>query len=63
MVQRIATAIEEQSSVSEDISKNMDNITIFTRYLNNSTAELRRAADDLARLADELHSTVEWFKT
>lgn len=63
MVQRIATAIEEQSSVSEDISKNMDNITIFTRYLNNSTAELRRAADDLVRLADELHSTVEWFKT
>lgn len=62
MVQRIAVATDEQSSTSEDISRNMENIAKITRDLNNSFVEIKRASEGLSKLASELNSTVGWFK-
>lgn len=62
MVQRIAAATEEQSSASEEVSHNMENIAVITRQLSNSVAEIKRASEDLSRLAVELNSMAGWFK-
>ena len=62
MVQLIAAATEEQSSVSRDVSENMESIAVITRQLSGSTGEIKRAAGDLASLASELKATTGWFR-
>ncbi len=62
MVQRIAAATEEQSSASEEVSHNMESIAVITRQLSNSIVEIKRASEDLSRLATELNSTAGWFR-
>jgi len=62
MIQRIAAATEEQSSASEEVSHNMENIAGITRHLGSSIAEIKRASEDLSKLATELNSMAGWFK-
>jgi methyl-accepting chemotaxis protein len=62
MVTRIATAAEEQSATASDVSNSMDRIEEITRRTEASTAEINRAAQELARLADELNTMASWFK-
>ncbi|MBF0327814.1 MAG: methyl-accepting chemotaxis protein [Nitrospirae bacterium] len=63
MVQRIATATEEQSSTATEVSHNMENISVITRELNESVEGIRHASEDLSKLASDLNSTAAWFKT
>ncbi len=62
MIQRIATATEEQSSASEEISQNMEHI----RENLNSTVTM---INDAKVIMDRLHSqagnldrSISWFK-
>ena len=62
MVQRIAVATEEQSSASEEVSHSMEGIADITRQLNNSIVEIKRASNELSKIATELNTMAGWFK-
>lgn len=62
MVQRIAVAAEEQSSTSEDISRNMEDVAVITRELKSAFLDIQRSAGDLSQLAVDLNGMVGWFK-
>jgi len=62
MVQRIAVATEEQSSTSEDVSKNMNEIAVITRNIQGSFTDIKNSSVNLTALASELNVMVEWFK-
>ncbi|KAA0895174.1 hypothetical protein [Oryzomonas rubra] len=62
MVQRIAVATEEQSSTSEDVSKNMNDIAGITRNIQGSFTDIKNSSVSLSALASELNVMVEWFK-
>jgi methyl-accepting chemotaxis protein len=62
MVTRIATAAEEQSATAAEVSTSMEQIEQITRSTEASTAEINRAAQELARLADELNGMAAWFQ-
>ncbi|HWR90181.1 MAG TPA: methyl-accepting chemotaxis protein [Dissulfurispiraceae bacterium] len=62
MVQRIAAAVEEQTTASQEVSGTMENTSLITRDLNNSVGEIKRSADELAVLAAELDEKAAWFK-
>lgn len=62
MTHQMATSIEEQSQVAEEINQQLTRIT----GLADSSLDQGRAAADgavkLQKLSDELHGLVEWFK-
>jgi len=62
MIQRIATATEEQSAAGEEVSANMESISQVTRASEESSQELRAAAGELSEIADSLRQTVNWFQ-
>ncbi|MBI5140674.1 MAG: methyl-accepting chemotaxis protein [Nitrospirae bacterium] len=62
MVQRIAVASEEQSSVSKDIAQHMEEIASVTKHLGSAVGEIKRSSDNLAALASSLNSMAAWFK-
>ncbi|HWR89895.1 MAG TPA: hypothetical protein VN260_06515, partial [Dissulfurispiraceae bacterium] len=62
MVQRIAAAVDEQTTASQEVSGTMENTSLITRDLNNSVGEITRSADELAVLAAELDEKAAWFK-
>jgi len=63
MVQRIAVATEEQSSVSRSVAENMEGIAMVTRRLEVSIGEIRRSSEDMSHLASDLNGMASWFKT
>lgn len=62
MVDRIAVAMGEQSSVSNEVTNNMERIATVTRQLHGSSTSMRGTSDELSRIAVELHETTAWFK-
>jgi methyl-accepting chemotaxis protein len=62
MVERIATATEQQSSTAEMVSRNMEEVAQVTRQLHTSVGEIKNTSDALSRLAHELNTTASWFK-
>jgi methyl-accepting chemotaxis protein len=62
MVTQIAAASEEQSSASEQISKNIETINSVTNQSAMGTQQIARAADDLNRQTENLLSLVGRFK-
>ncbi len=60
---QIATAAEEQSAVSEEINRNITNITQLGEQATEGASQTSRASDELARLAAELQTTVSQFRT
>ena len=63
MIQRIAAAAEEQSAASEQVSANMESIANVTRTTENSAGQIQSASQDLSKIATELKTLVDWFKT
>lgn len=59
---QIATAVEEQTSVAEDISKSVVNIREVTEQSATANNQIAESSSDLARLGGELQRTVERFK-
>ncbi len=61
MVAQIAAANEEQSAASEQISKNVETITMVTGQTAEGTTQIAKAAEDLNRLTENLRSLVGTF--
>jgi methyl-accepting chemotaxis protein len=62
-VRQIATASEEQSTVAEEVSRNMETILSITTQTSQATDSIAASADDLDRLSHGLQEQVGWFKT
>ncbi|MBI5143014.1 MAG: methyl-accepting chemotaxis protein [Nitrospirae bacterium] len=62
MVQRIATAAEEQSAAAEEVSASMEKISDVTKTAESASEQIRSAAEDLARMTSELRRAAEWFR-
>ena len=61
MVAQIAAANEEQSAASEQISKNVETISMVTGQNAEGTTQIAQAAEDLNRLTENLRSLVGTF--
>ncbi len=59
---QVAAASEEQSSSSEQISKNIEGINNVTRETSAGIQQIARAAEDLSRLTVNLQEMVSRFK-
>ena len=59
---QIASAAEQQSSVAEEINRNVVSITQVAEQTSAGMGQLSSASDELARLASELRSVVDQFK-
>lgn len=59
----IASAAEEQSSVAEEINRNVNNISQVAEQTLTGSTQTAAAADELARLSSELQNLVTQFKT
>lgn len=62
MVQQIATASEEQSSGAEQISKNVESISIVTKQSAGGAEQLASTAEELNRQTEALRQLVDQFK-
>ena len=62
MVTQIAAASEEQSSASEQISKNVEAINRVTNESATATKQIAIAAEDLSRLTENLQQLITRFK-
>ncbi|MDV6315628.1 methyl-accepting chemotaxis protein [Idiomarina sp. HP20-50] len=62
MNSHIATAADEQSSVTEDINKNVSTITDIAEQSAQSSAQVRESSDDLAKLSMSLQKELRQFK-
>jgi len=62
MNSQIASAAEEQSSVAEEMNRNIQNISEVTELVATHTGETSTASHDLERLAGELQKLVRQFK-
>ncbi len=61
MMMQIAAASEEQSSTSEQISRNVESISTVSSESANGISQIARAADDLNRLTENLQNLVSNF--
>ncbi len=59
---QIATAVEEQTSVAEDISESVVNIREVTDQSATANNQIAMSSNDLARLGGDLQRTVEKFR-
>ena len=62
MINAVATASEEQSSVAEEISKNIEGINNVTHETAKGIQQIATASEDLNRLTENLQRIVEQFK-
>lgn len=62
MVQQIASATEEMSTVSETIGTDIEDIANLARETSSGTEEIAKAANNLASLAADLKNEVHQFK-
>ena len=62
MIQSIAAAAQEQSVASEQVSKNIENISAITRQTNEGSNHAAAAATQLSTKAEDLQSLVSRFK-
>ena len=62
MAQMIATATDDQSKASRDVSQSMVRIADITGKLKNSTEEIKEASCQLSDIASELNGMASWFR-
>ncbi len=63
IVQKVASATEQQSTASEEVSQNMDYITGIINDHFNLAEEVERSASDLTKLAQGVIAQTMYFKT
>jgi methyl-accepting chemotaxis protein len=61
-VSQIATAAEEQSATSIEISNNIQEMTFVIQQSSVGTQQIATSSSEMARMAEELRSRVSWFK-
>ncbi|CAG0961526.1 partial Methyl-accepting chemotaxis protein CtpH, partial [Gammaproteobacteria bacterium] len=62
MISHIATSAEEQSSTTDEISRNMDSIAEVAKSNVSAIGEVANATNEMARLASELKDLVANFR-
>lgn len=62
MISHIATSAEEQSSTTDEISRNMDSIAEVAKSNVSAIGEVANATNEMARLATELKDLVSNFR-
>lgn len=62
MIMQIAAASEEQSSVSSEISRNVEQISNLCKENNAAASQTAQSSDDLLKLATNLQMMVNHFK-
>jgi methyl-accepting chemotaxis protein len=62
MIHQIATATEEQSAVTEQVSSNIERIADGTRSSESAADQIQESAKLLSRLSGDLEETANWFK-
>jgi methyl-accepting chemotaxis protein len=62
MAQMIATATDDQSKASREVSQSMERIAHITGTLKDSTVEIKEASEQLSSIAEELSRMASWFK-
>lgn len=62
MIHQIATATEEQSAVTEQVSSNVEMIAQETRSSESAAGQIQELAKLLAKLSEDLEETAHWFK-
>ena len=62
MITQIATAAAEQSSATEEVNKNINDIASITREAALGSQQSAKACEDLTQLAGELQDVVSKFK-
>jgi methyl-accepting chemotaxis protein len=62
MINTIAAATEEQSSVSEQVSSYVEQIACGTRSTESAAVQIQGKAQHLAQLSAELEETARWFR-
>lgn len=62
MTSQIATAAEEQSSVSQEMNKNISNISLATEQTEESAHQIAEAGRKMSTLAAELQQLVSKFR-
>lgn len=62
MSNQIASASEEQSAVTVEINRNINNISEVANETASGSREISKGATELARLATELNTLVAQFK-
>jgi methyl-accepting chemotaxis protein len=62
MVQQIASATEEMSAVSEQISQDVETVASVTNETSSSATQISQASADLAKLAVKLEGMVSQFR-
>ncbi len=63
MVNRIATATEEESVTAQQVASSMVDIAGITHKAEQSMHEINHASDELGKIAAELSHMASWFKT
>jgi methyl-accepting chemotaxis protein len=63
MVQQIASATEEMSTVSDTISSDIEIVASVSMETSNSAAEIKGASNNLAKLSSDLQEVTRKFKT
>lgn len=63
MSTQIATATEEQASVSQDVAKNIQAIADFSSQVSTAVKSSHNECDQMSALADSLRNQLEQFKT
>lgn len=62
MINHIATSAEEQSSTTDEISRNMDSIAEVAKSNVNSISEVAKATSEMAQIAAQLQDFVKSFR-
>lgn len=60
---QIASAAEEQTSVSEDVSRNIENISTIAIETSNSSQKMAKAVSALDNAGTELQRVIGLFRT
>jgi len=61
-VSQIATAAEEQSATSIEISSNIQQMTLVMHQGSSGTQQIATSSSEMARMADALKQQMSWFK-
>ena len=61
MADHIVSAANEQSAVTDDVARNMEQMSVLIEENNKSITHVGQAVEELASRAEELHMLVTHF--
>jgi len=62
-ITQIATAVDEQSAVSEEVASNIEKTSAISRDMETMSDEVMHEVNGLIKIAEELRNTTSGFRT